>query len=153
MRRGVLATILRLPDRFDPRNSVRLRYEHAPVTGRPGPVRCRSPADDVRGLLLDGMSLVVGLRLGRDRRPSAAAPDERQTDQPCFEDGCGARIRPAQQDISMGSSGDLGLAASLTWGGDVSASGGGSVDSPVFPVVSRTIWHASGTTSSSRTLG
>ena len=44
-----------------------------PRLGGPGPVRCRSPADDVRGLLLDGMPLVVGLPLGRDRRPSAAA--------------------------------------------------------------------------------
>lgn len=55
--------------------------------------------------------------------------------------------------ISLGSSGYLWAVAGLTWGGAATGAYQPATWSPPFPVVPRTIWHGSGTTSSSRTLG
>lgn len=61
----------------------------------------------------------------RSAGTGAPAPQPGRTAdrQPCFEDGCGARIRPASQDISLGSLGFSGPVAVLNCGGAVLGSG------------------------------
>src|SRR5690606_22585219 len=48
------------------------------------------------------------------------------------------------QTFNLGSSGHFGLVKGLTCSEAASAPGGRSPGSPLFPVVSRRIWHASG---------
>jgi hypothetical protein len=65
----------------------------------------------------------------------------------------GGAYRPLFSALSLGSSGSLAVAAALTWGEAAVKRGGPTRVPPPFPVVPRTTWHGSGTTSSLRTLG